>query len=72
VADTCNVVRYEVETVDGPEAENTGERNLSFAAFSLAHAACGDQVLEVRIGERMLLEWCMSCAVMEVFGPSER
>jgi hypothetical protein len=24
-------------------------------------------VVEVRIGERMLLEWCMECAVMEVF-----
>jgi hypothetical protein len=23
--------------------------------------------VEVRIGERMLLEWCMECAVMEVF-----
>jgi hypothetical protein len=23
--------------------------------------------VEVRIGERMLLEWCMACAVMEVF-----
>ena len=38
----------------------------SFAVFSLAHAACGDDVLEVRVGERMLLEWCMACAVMEV------
>jgi hypothetical protein len=26
-----------------------------------------DDVVEVRIGERMLLEWCMECAVMEVF-----
>jgi hypothetical protein len=72
VTDTCNVVRYDVEIVDGPEAENTGEGKLSFAAFSLAHAACGDRVLEVRVGERMLLEWCMACAVMEVFGPPER
>ena len=72
MADTFSVVRYDVEIVDGSEAEDTGEGNLSFAAFSLAHAACGDEVLEVRIGERMLLEWCMSCAVMEVFGSSER
>jgi hypothetical protein len=28
-------------------------------------------VLEVRIGERMLLAWCTGCAVMEVFGPCE-
>ena len=49
------------------EAEIPGEGELSFAVFSLEHAACGDDVVEVRIGERMLLEWCMGCAVMEVF-----
>ena len=68
MADTESVVRYDVELVDTGEAETTGEGELSFAVFSLAHAACGDDVLEVRIGERMLLEWCMACAVMEVFG----
>jgi hypothetical protein len=40
---------------------------LAFAAFTLDHAACGDGVLEVRIGERSLLEWCPSCAAMRVF-----
>jgi hypothetical protein len=70
VADTNSVVRYDVELV-GP-AEATGEGELSFAVFSLAHAACGDDVLEVRIGERMLLGWCMACAVMEVFGSCEK
>jgi len=54
------------------EAEIPGEGDLSFAVFSLAHAACGEDVLEVRVGERMLLEWCMACAVMEVFGPCEK
>ena len=29
-------------------------------------------MLEVRVGERMLLEWCMACTVMEVFGSPER
>ena len=53
------------------EAEIPGEGELSFAVFSLAHAGCGDDVLEVRIGKRMLLEWCMACAVMEVFGSCE-
>jgi hypothetical protein len=72
VADISIVARYDVEIVESPEAEYTGEGELSFAAFSLAHAACGDHVLEVRVGERMLLEWCMACAVMEVFGPPER
>jgi hypothetical protein len=72
VADTDNMLRYDTRVVDPPEAETTGEDHLSFAAFSLAHAPCGDDVLEVRIGERMLLEWCMACAVMEVFGSHER
>jgi hypothetical protein len=65
------MVHSYVELVDRMEAESTGEGELSFAVFSLAHAACGDDVLKVRIGERMLLEWCMTCAVMEVFGSWE-
>jgi len=68
VADTDSVARYHVELVEPAELGATGDGELSFAVFSLAHAACGDEVLEVRIGERMLLEWCMACAVMEVFG----
>ena len=71
MADTDSMVRYDVEPVAPVGDETTGEGNLSFAAFSLAHAACGDDVLEVRVGERMLLEWCMACAVMEVFGSCE-
>ena len=71
MADTDSMVRYNVEPVDPVGAETTGEGDLTFAVFSLAHAACGDDVLEVRVGERMLLEWCMACAVMEVFGSCE-
>jgi hypothetical protein len=67
VADTDSMLRYDVEPVHPVEAEIPGEGELSFAVFSLEHAACGDDVVEVRIGERMLLEWCMECAVMEVF-----
>jgi hypothetical protein len=68
VADTDSMLRYDVEPIHPVEAEVPGEGDLSFAVFSLAHAACGDDVLEVRIGDRMLLEWCTGCAVMEVFG----
>ena len=72
MADTDSMLRYDVEPVHPVEAEITSEGDLSFAVFSLAHAACGDDVLEVRVGERMLLEWCMACAVMEVFGSAEK
>jgi hypothetical protein len=72
VADTYSMTRYNVELVDRSEVESEGGRDLAFAVFSLAHAECGDDVLEVRIGERMLLEWCAGCAVMEVFGSCER
>jgi hypothetical protein len=65
------MLRYDVEPVHPMEAEVPGEGDLSFAVFSLAHAACGDDVLEIRIGEHMLLEWCTRCAVMEVFGSCE-
>ena len=71
MADTIIMLRYDTRLVDSAE-ETTGEEGLSFAAFSLMHAECGDDLLEVRIGERMLLEWCLACAVLEVFGPNER
>ena len=72
MADTDSMMRYDVKSVDPSGVETTGEKDLTFAVFSLAHAACGDNVVEVRIGERLLLEWCMGCAVMEVFGLYER
>jgi len=28
-------------------------------------------VLEVRIGKHTLLEWCMACSVMQIFGLRE-
>jgi hypothetical protein len=71
VADIDIVMRYDVEPPDLWEAGATGEEDISFAAFSLAHAPCGDDVLEVRIGEHTLLEWCMACSVMQIFGLRE-
>ena len=71
MADTDTVMRYDVEPLDLSEAGPQGEYDLSFATFSLSHAACGDDVLEVRISEHTLLEWCMACAVMKIFGPRE-
>jgi hypothetical protein len=65
------MMRYDVELGDPSEVEIAVEADLTFAVFSLAHAECGDDVLEVRIGESMLLGWCARCAVMEVFGSWE-
>lgn len=67
MADTWNVMRYDVHPPDVSKDEAVDEVDLSFAAFSLEHAACGDDVLEVRVGEETLLEWCMACAVMMIF-----
>ncbi len=64
-------MRYDVHTSDFAKVEAVDEAALSFAAFSLEHAACGDDVLEVRLGEEALLEWCMACAVMMIFRPRE-
>jgi hypothetical protein len=72
VADTDSMAGYDVVPSDPLEPEVTGAGDLSFAVFSLVHAACGEDVLEVRVGEHMLLEWCVGCASMEVFGPYER
>ena len=43
--------------------------NLAFVIFSLTHADCGEEgVIELRLGERSLLGWCLSCALLETFG----
>ncbi|MBA2533752.1 MAG: hypothetical protein H0V21_01935 [Rubrobacter sp.] len=71
MVDTETIMRYDVDLADLSEAGTAAEGDLSFAAFSLEHAGCGDDVVEVRVGERTLLEWCMACHVMEIFGPGE-
>jgi hypothetical protein len=46
--------------------------DFSFMMFSLAHAACGEEgVIELRRGERLLLVWYASCAVLEIFSSSK-
>lgn len=42
------------------------EELIAFAAFALTHAACCD-VVEVRIGERCIVEWCPSCQAIRTF-----
>jgi hypothetical protein len=64
-------MRYDVHPLDFSEVGSLEEGDFAFAAFSLTHAACGDDVLEVRVGEHALLEWCMACAVMRIFRPPE-
>ena len=64
-------MRYDVHPTDLPEVGAEGGGDLACAAFSLAHAACGDDVLEVRIGEHGLLEWYMACAIMRIFEHAE-
>lgn len=49
-----------------PAEDVLQEELIAFAAFALTHAACCD-VVEVRIGERCILEWCPSCAVVRTF-----
>lgn len=67
MVDTDNIMRYDVDNNVFSPMGITDEEDLSFAAFSLEHAGCGEDVLEVRIGEHALLEWCMACAVMRIF-----
>ena len=39
--------------------------NLAFVIFSLTHADCGEEgVIELRLGERSLLGWCPSGALL--------
>jgi hypothetical protein len=55
------------ELEDGNPVESELEEELlAFAAFALTHAACCD-VVELRIDERRILEWCPSCATVRTF-----
>ena len=49
------------------EGVGSGE-GFSFAAFVLEHADCGDGMVELRLGERLLVEWCTACAASRTFG----
>ena len=55
----------------GFSANRAADEDLSFAAFVFTHLACGDEVIELRVGERLLLEWCPVCAEMAAFGSYE-
>lgn len=50
----------------GSPDDDLEEELLAFAAFALVHAACCD-VVEVRVSERCILEWCPSCATVRTF-----
>ena len=71
MVDTRSIMRYDVHPPDLSEVGPLDEGDLAFAAFSLTHAVCGDDVLVVRIGENAVLEWCMACAVLRIFRPDE-
>lgn len=50
-----------------PEDTAAAEDNLAFVAFTLSHSPCGDGVIEARLGEGLLLQWCLACAQMRIF-----
>jgi len=49
----------------GPDTEGF---DASFAVFSLVHAGCADDLVEVRVDGGLLLVWCPRCCVLELFG----
>jgi hypothetical protein len=69
VSDNGGKVRGEEKArVDLPQVAVESGEDLSFSAFSLTHAGCGQNgVIELRTGERSLLVWCPSCAAVETF-----
>ena len=50
-----------------PEYGAVTEGDLAFVAFTLSHSPCGDGVIEARLGEGLLLQWCLACAQMRIF-----
>lgn len=61
----------EVDDRERPEDIPAVEGNLAFVAFTLSHAPCGDGVIEARLSEGLLLQWCLACAEMRIFRSSE-
>lgn len=68
MVDKLGMRHYRDDLADSSGDNTEGYANLSFAAFVLKHVGCGDELIELRIGERLLLEWCPACAVVETFG----
>ena len=61
-------MRYDRGKLELPkDGVGSGGEDLSFAAFSFTHAECGEGVIELRLGERLLLGCCSSCAALETF-----
>ena len=57
------------ERVEITRNDAGGARDLAFIILRLTHAGCGEEgVIELRLGERLLLGWCPSCAALETFG----
>ena len=57
-------------TFDLPLDEAESGWDPAFALFVLRHTRCDAGLIEVRIGERLILAWCPCCAVIETFGSS--
>lgn len=57
----------EFDYKERPEEGAAAEDSLAFVAFTLSHSPCGDGVMEARLGEGMLLQWCVSCAEIRIF-----
>jgi len=51
--------------------DRAADPDLSFAAFVFAHLDCADAMVELRLADGVLLEWCPACAVLQTFGLSE-
>ena len=57
------------ERVETTRNDAGGAWDLAFIIFSLTHAGSGEEgVIELRLGERSLLGWCPSCALLQTFG----
>lgn len=44
-----------------------GDAPLAFASFVFAHAACGEEVIESRLGEGIVACHCLRCNEMGIF-----
>ena len=62
-------MRDDENRVDGTGIDTASFGDPAFIIFALEHAGCGEEgAIELRLGERSLLGWCASCAVLRTFG----
>lgn len=67
---TDDVVMLEIDDKEHSQVTVALDDGLAFVAFTLSHSPCGAGVIEARLGEGSLLQWCVACDDIRIFRSS--